>query len=86
MKLYDKRLIDKKARSWISYEISNGQEYFTIYNNIFSMIWNMIWKRKKLISMSIIDKVITTDTDLLNSMIYNINITYLETCLNESEV
>ena len=86
MKLYDKRLIDKRANSWISYEISKGQEHFTIYNNIFSMFWDMFWKRNKLISMSIVDKVITTDTELLNSMIDNINITYLETCYNESEV
>ena len=86
MKLYDKRLIDKRANSWIGYEISKGQERYTIYDNIFSMIWNMFWKRNKLISMSIVDKVITTNTELLNSMIDNINLTYLETCYNESEV
>lgn len=82
MKLYDKRIIDAKANHWISYEINNGQEYFTVYNNIFSMIFDLFWKRNRLISMNIVDEVITRHPELLSSMLDNINLNYLETCYN----
>lgn len=85
VKLYDKRLIDSKAKRWIGYEIVNGENNFYIYDNIFSMIWGLFWKRKSLISMSIVDTVITDNKQLLNSMLDNTILTYLETCYKNSE-
>lgn len=83
VKLYDKRLIDSKAKRWISYEPSTGN--IRLIKNIYSMIFYLIWKRKSLASMSIVDTVIMDNKPLLNSMIENIILTYLETCYNNSE-
>lgn len=83
VKLYDKRLIDSKAKRWISYEPKTGN--IRLIKNIYSMIFYLLWKRNSLASMSIVDTVIMDSKPLLNSMIENIILTYLETCYKNSE-